>query len=333
MTRIIARCLLVALLCVTLLPAAAAFAQQRQAGWLALETARDYTKAARYPDWSRALEAGAKDPIREKRVPTKITARDPEGEGPALTVWSKKVSFEYPGPVHLYASVEGNAPAVITGEVVSATGELVGTVRFFDDGADPDEMAGDGVYTARHGFAKSYRPELAENFLVRVQATFENGESRFATGGFLYSRPYAQLTGRYRDKVRDGSLVISARVRVSEAGRFHVAATLHTLGGEPIGTAQTAVTLEPGRHWIDLEFYGLMFHDRQAAGPYRLGSVALSTTHGMPNALNDLATDAYVTRSVSAKRFTAKPFGHAGLLEAARRLEAEARRSGARLEE
>jgi hypothetical protein len=27
-----------------------------------------------------------------------------------------------------------------------------------------------------------------------------------------------------------------------------------------------------------------MFHDRQAAGPYRLGALALSTTSGMPNA-------------------------------------------------
>ena len=136
-----------------------------------------------------------------------------------------------------------------------------------------------------------------------------------------------------RDRVRDGNLVLSAQVRVARAGRFHLAGTLHTRDGEPVGTAQAAVELEPGRHWIDLSFYGLIFHDRQVAGPYRLGSLALSTTHSMPNALNDLVTDAYVTRSLPAKRLTREPFGHSGLLEAARRLAIEAERSGMPVDE
>ena len=214
-----------------------------------------------------------------------------------------------------------------------AGGDVVGTLTFFDDGVNPDKLAGDGVHTARFGFAKSYRPELAENFLVKVQATFGDGESRMATSGFLYSRPWASLTGRYRDRVRDGNLVISAQVRVTRAGRFHLAGTLHTLEGDPVGTAQTAVELEQGRHWVELPFFGLMFHDRQVAGPFRLGSLALSTTHSMPNALNDLVTDAYVTRSVPVKRLTSVPFGHSGLLESARRLRVEAKVTGPRLEE
>lgn len=327
------RHLFVALALVTLLPLPAAVAQERSAGWLALETARDYRKAARYPDWSRALEAGALDPIRDERRPEKITVRGPEGEGPALTVWAKKVSFEHPAPVYLFATVEGEAPAVVTGEVVSAAGEVVGAMRFFDDGADPDKLAGDGLYTARFAFDESYRPEFAESFLVRIQATLSNGEPRSASAGFLYSRPYAELTGRYRDRVRNGSLVISTQVRVAEAGRFHLAGTLHTLDGEPVGTAQAAVALEPGRHWIDLAFYGLMFHDRRVSGPLRLASVALSTTDSMPNALNDLVTDAHVTRALPVKRLSAEPFGHAGLLETARRLVIEAEKSGARIGE
>ena len=82
--------------------------------------------------------------------------------------------------------------------------------------------------------------------------------------------------------------MILAEVDVARPGRFHLAGTLHTLKGEPVGTAQSASELEPGRHWIELSFYGLMFHDRKVAGPFRLGTLAFSTTGGMPNALNDL---------------------------------------------
>ena len=83
--------------------------------------------------------------------------------------------------------------------------------------------------------------------------------------------------------LRDGNLVIAAEVEVTERGRFHLAGTLYSMAGEPIGYAQAAAELEPGRQWIELSYYGLMFHDRQAAGPYRLGTLALATTGRMPS--------------------------------------------------
>jgi hypothetical protein len=140
-------------------------------------------------------------------------------------------------------------------------------------------------------------------------------------GGFLYSNPAAHLTGRYRDGLRDGSLVVSAEVDVTRAGRFHLAATLYSMADEPVGTAQAAAELEPGRRWIELSFYGLMFHDRQVAGPFRLGTVSLATTGGMPNALNDLVENAHVTRAWQLEQMTTRPFGNQQLLEAASRLE------------
>ena len=94
--------------------------------------------------------------------------------------------------------------------------------------------------------------------------------------------------------------------------------------GEPVGTAQAAAELQPGRHWIELSFYGLMFHDRKVAGPYRLGTVALATTGGMPSALNDLVENAHVTRAWRIDQMTARPFGDPTFLEAAKRLEVEA---------
>jgi hypothetical protein len=163
--------------------------------------------------------------------------------------------------------------------------------------------------------------------MVRATARLLDGDLRQSAGGFLYSNPSARLTGRYRDAVRNGNLVVSAEVEVKESGRFHLSGTLYSLTGEPIGTAQAASHLEPGRQWIRLSFYGLMFHDRKVTGPYRLGTVALSTSSRMPNALNDLVENAHVTRAYRLGAMTAVPFAEPKLMESADRLEAEAVRS------
>jgi hypothetical protein len=64
-----------------------------------------------------------------------------------------------------------------------------------------------------------------------------------------------------------------------------------------------------------------MFHDRNAAGPFRLGSLALATTSRMPNALNDLVENAYTTKPYRLEAMTARPFNDPRLLDAAARLE------------
>ena len=174
--------------------------------------------------------------------------------------------------------------------------------------------------------AQGVEPDLAESLQVTATARLNDGDLRQAVGGFVYGKPSAKLTGRYRDALRDGNVVISAEVEVTEVGRFHLAGTVHSLAGEPIGTAQSAVELTPGRHWIGLSFYGLMFHDRQVAGPFRLGSLAFATTTRMPNALNDLVENAHVTRAYRLVKLNGKAFGDARLADAAGRLEAEARR-------
>lgn len=170
-------------------------------------------------------------------------------------------------------------------------------------------------------------PALAESFGVRVTAETAAGESLGTTGGFLVSRPHAALTGRFLDRVVDGDLVVAAEVEVREAGRFHLAGTLAAASGAPVAWAQTAAELAPGRHWLDLAFYGLALRERGVSGPYRLASAALSTTTSMPNALNDLVEDAHRTRAYPLARFHARPFGDPGLERAAERLEADAARA------
>jgi hypothetical protein len=296
-------------------------AQERS--WLAVETAREYKEQARFPESSRPLKAGEKDPVREKRTATQQTSRGPEGKGAALSVWAGAVSFEVGRPVRLFATIEDGVALEVSGEIVGEGGDLVATVAYADDGKGADRQAGDGIWSARLRMPAGLEPELAASYMVKVRSRLLDGDVRESVGGFLYSNPAAHLTGRYRDELRDGNLVIAAEVDVARAGRFHLAGTLTSLEGEPLGTAQAAAELEPGQQWIELSFYGLIFHDRKVAGPYRLGTVAFATTGGMPNALNDLVENAHVTRAWRVEQMTSRPFGNPRLLEAAGRLEAE----------
>ena len=317
-----------ALCALAALPAAAQ--ELPKPGALALETARAYREQARYPESSRVIKVGEADPVRVKRTPTKQSRRGPDGAGPELSVWASAVSVEVGKPIDLFAELLADRPVLpleMTAEIAGSAGEIVAQVAYRDDGRAPDRRANDGIWSARLKMPVGLEPDGAAPYMVRATARLLDGDLRQAAGGFLYSNPSARLTGRYRDAVQSGNLVISAEVEVREAGRFHLSGTLYSLAGDPIGTAQAAAHLEPGRQWIKLSFYGLMFHDRQVAGPYRLGSVALATTGRMPNALNDLVVNAHVTRSYKLGVMTAAPFAEPKLLESAARLEAEAVRS------
>lgn len=313
----------------TALPAAAESTAER----FARETARVYREQARYPEHSWVLAAGQEDPVRAKRTPNGVTARGQDGLT-ALSVWPAEVSFEAPGHVDLYASLARGARTLraerVTGEVWDGNGNLVDKIVYTDDGQGADRTAGDRVYSARVSGLPT--PNLAATYMVRVEAA-AGSDVVHAVDGFLYSRPWARLTGAYRDRPDAGNVVVSVEVEVERAGRFHLAGTLASLAGEPLGVAQNGVQLGAGRHWIDLSFYGLMFHDRGAAGPYRLASLALTTTGEMPNAMSALARDLHVTRAYNLAELRSTSFERADLLEAAARSEAEFAQSGAAAQE
>ena len=318
--------LVVTLAAVALAPAASAQGANDAPTDLALQAAASYRREARYPASSHAIEAGRPDPVVERHTPTRHSFGGPDGAPPRLSVWSGAVAFQAPEPVDLFATLEGPGrhATVITGEVQDPSGRTIGEVTYLDDGVAPDARAHDGVFSARFELPESDTPEMAEAFLVQVHATLDDGDFRTVAAGFLYTAPWARLTGDFRDRMEDGDLVVSARVEVERAGRFHLEGTLHTMSGAPVGWAQTAVELEPGVHWVDLSFYGLMFHDRRVSGPLRLGAVALTTTGAMPNGLSDPLTDAYVTRPVKPQQMTSQPFGRQDLLRAAEQLEKRA---------
>lgn len=304
---------------------------------LALNAALDYAERARYPQWSQALAAGAADPVLDARVPTRQSRLGPNGAGPRLTVWASTVSAQPGETVTLFATLTPAAASglfaapALTGARVAA--ELLGqrlgplgTVTYRDNGTGPDALARDGVYTAAVMLPSSPALALgtADSVLVKVTATLPNDELRQAAGGFQISRPGARLTGRYRDAVRNGNLVIAAEVEALAPGRVHLSGTLADLTGAPFATAQAAQPLAAGTHWVELSFYGLAFHDRGVTGPARLASIALASTDSMPNALGPVATDAHTTQAYGLAQFTARLFDDPALLETARRLRLDA---------
>ena len=310
-----------------------AFAQAPtdRSGWLARETAEDDRLRARYPESSRALAEGEADPLRVERTPTPASLAGPDGAEPTLSVWNSAVAYEAGRPIDLFATLTDRGTTAkalaVTGDLVDEAGTVLGRFDYRDDGLSPDARAGDGVWSARLAAPQKFAAGQGASFLVRVLATTAKGEPRQAAGGFLYGRPGAKTTGNVRDAIKNGGLRVEVELDVAASGRYHVAGTLYDRRGRAVGVAQAAARLEPGQHWLALDYYGLMFHEKKADGPYRLGTLAVTTAGVMPNVLSDLALDVHTTQSYRAEQFTTREFGDPARLEHAQRLEADALRS------
>ncbi len=290
-------------------------------------TADDYERRARFPRASQPITDEV-DPIIRDREVTRGKSAGPEGSNPTLVVWPERTGFEAPSPIVLHAYlVHGERrvdPRELRGEIRTQQGGILAALDFHDDGAAGDATSNDLVYTAIVTPGRERALEFKGAQLVEVHAETKSGEERVATSGFLYSVPLAHLTGRYRDEIVDGNLVVSAEVQVDATARFHLEATIAGADGSLIGWAQNALVLEAGTGWIPLTFWGLMFHEHGMGGPFLLASAALSTTGEMPNQKNDVVRSAYTTKPYALAVFSDRPFNDPNLLDAAARLRREA---------
>lgn len=83
----------------------------------------------------------------------------------------------------------------------------------------------------------------------------------------------ARFTGKFRDEVRNGSLIVAAELGVARAGIYDVTANLFDEQARPIGWSRFLQELDAGTQWIDLTFFGLIFHEQHAAGRFELRSL------------------------------------------------------------
>jgi hypothetical protein len=289
------------------------------------QAAAEYRRRARYPRSAQPLLTDEPDPIVRDREVSAVESRGRNGAEPTLRVFPAAMGFESPEPAVVYAELTTRGRSVaareIRGTLTTERLEPLADVTFHDDGLDGDAVAGDGRYTVVFPGDK-LGGALSTSYLVQVEATLDGDEPRKGAASFLYASPDAHLTGTYRDAVVDGSLVVGVEIEVTQAGRFHVEATLYGPDGvEKVAWAQAAQWLEPGTHWLDLSYYGLILRERGVDGPYLLRYVALSTTTEMPNGKNRLVENAYWTGAHRASAFSDRPYDDPQLLEAARRIE------------
>jgi hypothetical protein len=259
----------------------------------------------------------------------------PEGHDPTLVVYPARTGFEAPNPVVIYAYLVRNGEKVdareIRGEVRSQDGTTLANLAFSEDGRAGDAVANDFLYTAvltptgDDGIAL-----LKGAQLVEARARTRGDEERVATTGFLYSVPKAHLTGRFRDAMSDGNLAVEAELVVAEAGRFHLEATLASANGTPIAWAQQAMELGPGTAWMTLTYWGLVLRERGVDGPYVVRPAPLSHTGRCRTRRTTCSSLPCLTLPYAAAQFSDKPFNDPDLLDAAARLEADARFTQAR---
>lgn len=277
-------------------------------------------QAERYPPSSFRITDGI-DPIVAERTPSVVSQRGPGGQAPALAVWNDRVAVQPGEPLVLHARIDwlNSETAVwdqlsaagsdwsVAGIVANQAGDTIATVAYNDAATGADVLAGDGIYTATVTLPNSAAPQAgqADSLIIKVTAISGNGVTRKAAGGVIFSNPAARLTGETEQLVRDGNLIVRAKAIATAPGRVHLAGTLSSLLGAPLASAQSAVVLERGEHWLELPFYGLILRDAGAAGALKLSSMTLRSTNGMPNALGPVLQDAAVLQPVPLTALTA----------------------------
>ena len=80
----------------------------------------------------------------------------------------------------------------------------------------------------------------------------------------------ARFTNEFDDRLDNGDLLIDVGMEVISAGVFRIDGNLFDNAGVAFGWARFEGELQPGRAIVSLRYYGLLFHDTQAAGPYVL---------------------------------------------------------------
>lgn len=299
---------------------------------------------ARYPEWSEPVAMGAADPLLQKHMPSYGRNSDPYAATPTtMTVWCSENYAEAGQSVHVFAQIEalpspdgrpltalrsatGKLAARVRGQVSDDSGAVLGALAFADDGHGADAHPNDGVYSASWVMPTNRVIALgqSEGFTVMADAELPSDKVlRHADTRLSLSHPGGHLTGQFRDLIRDGNLVIEAEVDVRQRGRFYLVGTLATATGEPVANGQAAQSFTaPGKYWIGLSYYGLIFHERGALGRLRLSSVSLSNVDSIPGAPGQVLTNAFVTQPLNPAALRTQSYDDPDLLEIAKRMEA-----------
>lgn len=115
------------------------------------------------------------------------------------------------------------------------------------------------------------------DFVGRVRVGSDFGAARMstrkATLDFYFTgakKIPARFTGQIADRLFNGDLFFDIGLEVINSGLFRIEGNLFDATGQPFGWARYEGELLKGNAVASLQFYGLLFHDTQASGPYVL---------------------------------------------------------------
>lgn len=88
----------------------------------------------------------------------------------------------------------------------------------------------------------------------------------------FFSSPQApaKFTGKFQERLDQGSLIVQAELQVRLAGNYRLEANLLAADGTPVAHSRTDARLGGGTQWVEFLFFGKVLRDSRQPGPYKL---------------------------------------------------------------
>ena len=154
--------------------------------------------------------------------------------------------------------------------------------RLLDEGTVTQGMtlaspgSADAAGAGSHGQVFVFRPQNRDwgTMFLSVKFTIPGDKHRadYELKTSFFSSPVApaRFTGQFEEDLRDGSLYVKAQLMVKKPGRYTIEANLMA-EGRPVAFARRDIRFgNSGLQWVELEYFGKIFHERSSDGPYQL---------------------------------------------------------------
>ncbi|MEH6346126.1 MAG: hypothetical protein V7785_13630 [Bermanella sp.] len=256
----------------------------------------------RYPPQNHPIESAQQDPVTQRYdVDERTTMNDEKTMG--ITIWSNEKYYLANDSVKISAYLQDAQGQKIAGQfsarLVSTQGDTL--AKFSLNDIDNSQIY-QNVFELNSDNSQSHTPGI-----YKVIIEEDNSQIRDSVT-FTLSQPDIQLTGEYRDKISaKGDLQIEAQVEVSQDNKFYVQASLYSNTRIPVGVTQFSQQMKAGKHWITLNFSGLMIQDAQESGPYVLQQISLAKVT-MPMQRAPLVKPGYQTDSYGLDEFSSQAY-------------------------
>ncbi len=261
----------------------------------------DHKSFTRYPEFNTRFEETEKDPSLERYAIDERTTENPD-DRTALTLWTDHKYYLHGDEVTVFAELRDAHGAVVptqfAGQLIFNERDSLRELSFLDHNSD-------GIHEASFKLTNTEATALQAG-VYKVLVVNQFNELADAVT-FTLSEPNLSLSGEFRDKLVDGDLVIETQVDVKEKGRFYLQASLYSEVDTPVGNTQTSVELEPGKHWVNLTFNGIMIRDAEEAGTFTLKNISLAKV-ALPIQRAPLIVEGFTTKAYDMEQFRQAPF-------------------------